>query len=395
MSHEDQGFPQDYMPRVVVSSSDSRRARTAAVGGGRHRSMSPARSRGAHGKRRSPVEGSEGGKRKRGSFARELPLLVAVALGLALVIKAFLIQAFYIPSSSMEPTLLIGDRVLVNKLAYDLHRVHRGDIVVFNGAGSFVEPAPRAQPDNPLGVVAQAVGSAFGANPSGEKDFIKRVIGLPGDRVACCDARGRVTVNGVPLNGEPYIFPGDVPSKREFEVTVPPGRLWVMGDHRSVSADSRAHLDEPANGTIPIDKVIGRAFVVVWPPSQVKVLSPPRTFQQPALEGNGYSTRAASTASTVVRSAEPAAGVSLPLAAALGSSAIPLPGRRRRANACQAITGASTGPSTGWSTGSSRGPSTGSSTDPSTGHVAGPRPVGERGAAESRRPCPRDSTLER
>lgn len=213
-------------------------------------------------------------------------MLVIVALGLALLIKAFVIQAFYIPSASMENTLLIGDRVLVNKLAYDLHRVRRGDIVVFSGAGSFVPATPENEPDNPLEAVARAVGGAFGVSPSGERDFIKRVIGLPGDHVVCCDARGRIKVNGVPLNGEPYIYRDDVPSKLEFDITVPPGRLWVMGDHRSVSADSRAHLGDPGGGTVPIDEVIGRAFAVVWPLSHLQILAPPRTFDQPALDGS-------------------------------------------------------------------------------------------------------------
>lgn len=213
-------------------------------------------------------------------------MLVVVALGLALVIKAFVIQAFYIPSASMENTLDIGDRVLVNKLAYDLHGVNRGDIVVFNGAGSFTQASP-SQPDNPVQALAGAVASALGVTSQGERDFIKRVVGVPGDRVACCDERGRVTVNGVPLNGEPYLHPDDVPSKTDFEVTVPTGELWVMGDHRSVSADSRAHLGDPGGGTVPIDQVVGRAFAVVWPPAHMKLLSPPRTFEQPTLDQGG------------------------------------------------------------------------------------------------------------
>lgn len=271
-------------PRVYPR--DGYGTRVAGVAG-RHRADRPSeRGRGRRGKAESATE--EGGdKGKRGSFLRELPVLVIVALGLALLIKALIVQAFYIPSGSMEPTLLIGDRVLVNKLAYDFHDVHRGDIVVFNGAGSFLPPTPKNDPDNPLEAVVQAVAGAFGVTAPGEKDFIKRVIGVPGDHVACCDARGRVTVNGVPLNGEAYLYPGDVPSDMEFEITVPPGQIWVMGDHRSVSADSRAHIGEPGGGTIPIDKVLGRAFAVVWPPSHMTLLSPPATFNQPALDRSG------------------------------------------------------------------------------------------------------------
>lgn len=249
---------------------------------GRHRAHRQPEGRARRSRRsRRGDSGRDAGKR--GSFFRELPVLVIVALGLALLIKAFVIQAFYIPSASMENTLLIGDRVLVNKLAYDLHGVHRGDIVVFNGAGSFIPAAPESKPDNPVEAVGRAIGTAFGVTAPGEKDFIKRVIGVPGDHVACCDERGRVTVNGVALNGEPYLHPGDVPSETDFEATVPPGRVWVMGDHRSVSADSRAHVGDPGGGTIPIDKILGRAFAVVWPPSHMKVLSPPRTFEQPSL----------------------------------------------------------------------------------------------------------------
>lgn len=214
-------------------------------------------------------------------------MLVVVALGLALVIKAFVVQAFYIPSASMENTLDIGDRVLVNKLAYQLHDVNRGDIVVFSGAGSFLPATPQRQPDNPVDALAGAVASALGVASQGERDFIKRVVGVPGDRVACCDERGRVTVNGVPLNGAPYVHPDDEPSKMDFEVTVPAGELWVMGDHRSVSADSRAHIDDPGGGTVPIDRVVGRAFSVVWPPGHIQLLSPPRTFEQPALDRSG------------------------------------------------------------------------------------------------------------
>lgn len=301
MNHSDQGFPHgritragtrlDGTGRVPTDGTDRARGEGA---GGRHRPAGRRR-RGTHGRGRSG--GSNSGDRSRGSFARELPLLVLVAVGLALLIKAFLIQAFYIPSASMERTLREGDRVLVNKLAYDLHRVHRGDVIVFSGAGSFRKANPDAQPDNPVEVVLQTVGSAFGIAPSGQKDFIKRVIGLPGDRVACCDTRGRVTVNGVPLNGAPYLFSGDVPSQQEFKVTVPPGRLWVMGDHRSASKDSREYLEKPNRGTVPVDKVVGRAFVVVWPPSHVQVLQSPRTFQQPALdESTSYAaTRGAAT----------------------------------------------------------------------------------------------------
>ena len=122
----------------------------------------------------------------------------------------------------------------------------------------------------------------FGISPP-DSDFIKRVIGLPGDHVACCDASGRVTVNGVPLNEKSYLYPGNLPSMERFSITVPPGRLWVMGDHRTVSYDSRGHIGDPGGGTIPESQVIGRAFVIMWPPSRSGVLSIPATFGQPKL----------------------------------------------------------------------------------------------------------------
>ncbi len=230
-----------------------------------------------------PAEAAAGqGKRraKGRSWWIELPILLAFALVLALLIKTFVVQAFFIPSSSMENTLEIGDKVLVNKLVYDFRPIHRGDIIVFNGDGSWY-PAP-AQSPPPLNRLWDSITGLFGTAP-GVHDLIKRVIGLPGDHIACCDARGRVTVNGVPLNEKSYLYPGNAPSDVRFSVTVPPGRLWVMGDHRVVSWDSRGHQQDPGNGTIPEDKVVGRAFLIVAPIGRWRVLSIPATFQQPAL----------------------------------------------------------------------------------------------------------------
>jgi signal peptidase I len=230
-------------------------------------------------------------EKKHGSLLRELPVLVVVALGLALLIKAFLVQAFFIPSGSMENTLQVGDRVLVNKVVYHLRDIERGDIVVFNGLDSFTPEVPYEEPDNPIARTLRSAAAAFGVAPPGEKDFIKRVIGIPGDQVACCDDQGRVTVNGVPLD-EPYVFPGNSASEATFNVTVPDGRLWVMGDHRAASADSRAHLGDPGGGTVPADKVIGRAFVVVWPLTRMATVSIPETFTQPALQAVSATTAA-------------------------------------------------------------------------------------------------------
>jgi signal peptidase I len=219
---------------------------------------------------------------KHGSFARELPVLIGIALVLALLLKAFLVQAFYIPSGSMENTLRVGDRVLVNKLVYRTRDVHRGEVVVFNGLDSFTPEFTAAPAGNPVQRAVRWMSGLVGFSRLGERDFIKRVIGVPGDVVQCCDPQGRVTVNKAPLD-EPYLFQDD---HAPFgPVTVPKGRLWVMGDHRSQSSDSRAHLGSPGGGTVPEDKVIGRAFVVVWPTSHAGKLSVPKTFKQKALQG--------------------------------------------------------------------------------------------------------------
>ncbi len=241
-------------------------------------------------------------RKHRGGFFRELPFLVVVAFALALVIKAFLVQAFYIPSGSMEQTLAIRDRVLVNKLVYRFRDIHRGEVVVFNGAGSF-SPDPDqevfAEPTNPVQKVLRTVGGAVGLGAPGEKDFIKRVIGVPGDRVACC-TNGHVTVQapgGQPVElVEPYTYENDAPMSfceagadeascpaGAAGVLVPAGRLFVMGDHRCCSSDSRLHLDDGQMGTVPEKEVIGRAFVVVWPVGRATVLHVPRAFDQRAL----------------------------------------------------------------------------------------------------------------
>ncbi|MFB6398008.1 signal peptidase I [Polymorphospora lycopeni] len=213
---------------------------------------------------------------------QELPLLLVVAFCLAVLIRTFLLQAFYIPSGSMEDTLLVGDRVLVNKVVYDMRDPVRGEVVVFRGTEAW---APQLEEEPAGGFFAQlgrTLGDLVGVGRPGEKDFIKRVIGVPGDRVQCCDEQGRLTVNGHPLDESSYVLrnsplelppsAGDCGPRRFEEVVVPPGQLFVMGDHRLVSQDARCQ------GPVPIDNVIGRAFAVVWPYSQWSSLSVPETF---------------------------------------------------------------------------------------------------------------------
>jgi signal peptidase I len=268
--------------------------------------------------------------RRKRSFWREFPILVVVALLLAVVIKTYAIQAFFIPSGSMENTLEINDRVLVNKLVYDVRGIHRGDIVVFNGDGSW-DPGTPPRDTNFVVKFAQGFASMFGFGHPGDI-LIKRVIGLPGDKVACCDAQGRVTVNGVPLTEQSYLYPGDAPSEVRFNIVVQPGRLWVMGDHRLISDDSRNHLGEPGGGTVPENAVIGRAFVIIWPISRWRILPIPATFERPGLSAAAASSAppaAQDTGALLSARLEPASPA-LPLALGF-AGAVPVTWLQRRA----------------------------------------------------------------
>jgi signal peptidase I len=261
---------------------------------------------------------------KKRSFWREFPILVVVALLLAVIIKTYAIQAFFIPSGSMQNTLEINDRVLVNKLVYDTRSIHRGDIVVFNGDGSW-DPGTVPTSENFLVKFYDGFASMFGFGHPGDI-LIKRVIGLPGDKVACCDAQGRVTVNGVALSEGSYLYPGNAPSEVRFSIQVPPGRLWVMGDHRLISDDSRDHLGDPGGGTVPESAVVGRAFVIIWPVNRWRILPIPATFQQPqlnaaagppALSGTQDTAAAADVVSARLEPSGPAVPLSLGFATAI------------------------------------------------------------------------------
>lgn len=223
-------------------------------------------------------------RRRKQPFWRELITLVVIALVLAGLIQAFLVKTFYIPSGSMEQTLhgcpgCSGDRVLVNRLVYRFRDPRPGDIVVFRGPESWAPEVQVAGPTNILQRGVQALGELIGVAQPSEKDFIKRVIAVGGQTVQCCDAQGRVTVNGKPLT-EPYIYT-DAPEDPQLStfgpVTVPADHMWLMGDHRNASLDSRAHVTDADHGTVSIKNVIGKAFVIVWPPSRWNTLGNPMT----------------------------------------------------------------------------------------------------------------------
>jgi signal peptidase I len=245
---------------------------------------------------------------------RELLIIVVAAAALTLVVKAFVVQVYRIPSVSMQNTLQVGDRVLVNRLIYHFRPIARGDVIVFSGQDSWGPDAPPG-PSDPVMRLFDDVLSDIGLHSS-QTYYIKRVIGLPGDHVACC-TDGKVTVNGVKLNETSYLYPGDEPSAFSFNVVVPAGHLWVMGDHRSDSGDSRYHADDPGGGAIPINEVVGRAFLVIWPPSQLRDLPIPSTFDQAALHGG-------TAGAAVLQTGGPAAGAGETVLAAV--AAFPVPG---------------------------------------------------------------------
>ena len=201
-------------------------------------------------------------------FLRDVIVIILIAVLVSLVVKTFLVRSFYIPSGSMEDTLHIKDRILVDEITPRFGGYDRGDIVVFQDPGGWLPPSTEpARPPIVEGVewVLSLVGLAA---PDSDDHLVKRIVGIPGDHVVCCNALGQITVNDVPIDEGAYIKtpPGETAASADpFDVVVPEGSLWVLGDNRYRSKDSRYNRDQPGQGFVPIDNVVGRAFVVSWP----------------------------------------------------------------------------------------------------------------------------------
>ena len=216
--------------------------------------------------------------RKHLSWLQEIALLVIVAVVLSALLKTFVVQMFFVPSGSMRPLFVHQDHILVQKVSYWTGDIERGDVVVFDDPGGRwlrAEGSPQLPP-------FQRALATLGLFPTADH-LVKRVIGVGGDHVKCCDAHGRITVNGVPLQEKFYLIHGAHPSQIPFNVVVPQGRLWVMGDNRPDSADSRYHQELPGGGTVPVDDVVGKVWAIVWPFRRAHLLRRPATFTNPAL----------------------------------------------------------------------------------------------------------------
>ncbi|MBN9607348.1 MAG: signal peptidase I [Actinomycetales bacterium] len=221
---------------------------------------------------RSSRRRAEHDTRRRGwlTFLRDVVVIVVAAVIISALIQNFLIRSFYIPSASMENTLQINDRIIVNRLQPSLSPIEHGDIVVFRDPGGWLDPnlIPAPEQNGLLSVIDQVLGFVGLTAPDSGEHLVKRVIGLPGDEVACCNTLGQLTVNGVPIDESPYVLlpAGETrASGIDFDVVVPPDSLWVMGDNRYDSADSRLNQDTPSKGFVPFSSVVGRAVVISWP----------------------------------------------------------------------------------------------------------------------------------
>ena len=225
-----------------------------------------------------PVPAADAGTGSR--RVSRLVLEVVAAVVVMVLLRAFVVQSFYVPSESMEPTVLPGDRVVVNRLV-DGADVRRGDIIVFDGTETFGGPDRSAyEAPGVIGRTLSALQRAVGIDP-GEKDYLKRVVGIGGDQVRCCTPDGRLELNGAALD-ERYLPAGVAASDVSFDVTVPTGKLWVLGDNRAESSDSRAHLGDPGGGMVPVEDVVGRVALRYWPLSRWGTMDPASPDARPA-----------------------------------------------------------------------------------------------------------------
>ena len=209
---------------------------------------------------------------------QETIILLVLAIAVSALVKAFFVQMFFVPSGSMIPQFVKNDRILVEKVSYWAGGPERGDVIVFRDPGRWLGVAP--EPSGLRGVL-----STVGLYPAGGH-LVKRVVGVGGDHVECCDDQGRVLVNGVPLDESAYLRRGVSPSDRPFDVVVPADHLWMMGDNRSNSQDSRAHQSRPGGGAVPLDDVVGKVWAIVWPSDRMEVLDDPAAFDNPRLDAD-------------------------------------------------------------------------------------------------------------
>jgi signal peptidase I len=216
----------------------------------------------------APVVAEERPRRGWLIFLRDVVVIVVIALLVSFLVKTFLVRSFYIPSASMNQTLIENDRILVDEITPRFGGYERGDVIVFRDPGGWLPSAPKPV-RSPFVEGADWLLSLVGlAAPDSDEHLIKRVIGLPGDRVVCCDALGQITINGQAINEAPYLHlsPGKTaPTDVPFDVTVPSNSYWVLGDNRDNSRDSRFHQDQPGGGFVPRENVVGRAFLITWP----------------------------------------------------------------------------------------------------------------------------------
>lgn len=222
-----------------------------------------------------------GPQRESTGFARwlgETAIIIVSALVLSALVRAFLVQAFYVPSASMEDTLAVSDRIIASKITTTMGGVGRGEVVVFKDPGDWLPDPPPPAPGW-RGLLQSGL-TFIGLLPSDSgSDLVKRVIGIEGDRIACCDESGRIQLNGRPLVEDYIIGPTD---QVLFDVVVPAGGVFVMGDNRGNSRDSRFHL-EVDDGAVPVDDVVGRVVLVVWPLDRMATVPIPDVYADPGI----------------------------------------------------------------------------------------------------------------